>query len=110
MEQEQGNLRAALGWLIEHEEADLAVRIAGALWRFWFMRGYYSEGRRWLEAALGLPQAKLRTAPRAKALCGAGWLSSFLGDVVSAASCLKKVRPSSGSWETRGAWLRPRAS
>ncbi len=84
LEWERGNIRMALGWLIEHEEADLSLRITGALWRYWFMRGYYSEGRRWLEAALELPQANKQTAARAKALCGAGWLSSFLlGDAVS---------------------------
>ncbi len=91
LEVEQGNIRAALGWLIEQEEADLSLRLAGACWRFWFMRGYYGEGYRWLEAALGLPQANQRTAPRAKALCGAGWLSSFLhGDAVSTRALLEE--------------------
>ena len=28
------------------------MRLAGALWGFWCLRGYLSEGRRWLEGAL----------------------------------------------------------
>src|SRR5262249_22179491 len=57
LEREQANIRAALGWLIEHVETDLTLRLVGALWRFWFTRAYYSEGWHWLVAALALPQA-----------------------------------------------------
>jgi predicted ATPase len=77
LESEHANIRLALGWLIEQQEAKLSLRLTGALWRFWFVRGYYSEGQRWLDAALGIRLANKATAIRAKALCGAGWLSSF---------------------------------
>jgi DNA-binding CsgD family transcriptional regulator/tetratricopeptide (TPR) repeat protein len=91
LEVEQGNIRAALGWLIEQQEAELSLRLGGACWRFWLVRGYFGEGYRWLAAALALPQANPRTAPRAKALCGAGWLSSFLqGDAVSTRALLEE--------------------
>jgi ATP/maltotriose-dependent transcriptional regulator MalT len=90
LEAEHGNLRAALAWFIEHDEADLALRLTGALWRFWWTRGYYNEGRRWLAAALRLPQASQTTTARARALCGAGWLSSFLGDIDSARGALEE--------------------
>ncbi len=39
LEQEQENLRAALVWLIKQEEGELALRLSGALWRFWRIRG-----------------------------------------------------------------------
>src|SRR5258708_27959959 len=32
------NLRAALAWLVEHNEPAAAVRHAGAPWRFWLIR------------------------------------------------------------------------
>ncbi len=72
LEREQENLRAALAWLIGEEEGELALRLGGALWWFWNIRGYWSEGWRWLEVILGLPQAQERTVWRAKALQGAG--------------------------------------
>jgi predicted ATPase len=59
----------------EQEEGELALRLCAALWWFWNIRGYWSEGLRWLEAALGLPQARGRTEWRAKALSGAGVLA-----------------------------------
>lgn len=90
LKQEQENLRAALGWLIEQEEAVLALRLCAILWQFWHIRGYWSEGQRWLEAALGLPGAERPTAARARVLCGAGTLASRLGEVVAAHSWLEE--------------------
>lgn len=52
LEDEHDNLRAALGWTIEHDEAQAALRLAAALWWFWFVRGHLSEGRLWLQTAL----------------------------------------------------------
>ena len=48
---EHDNLRSALTWSIAHNP-ELALRLAGGLWRFWSQRGYWSEGRGWLEQAL----------------------------------------------------------
>ena len=42
----------ALSWTLDNEEAELALRLSGALRWFWRARGYYGEGRRWLEQAL----------------------------------------------------------
>src|SRR5215210_1122959 len=76
---EHDNMRAALSWTLESKEAELGLRLAGTLWRFWWMRGHYSEGRRWLEEAL----AKDGGAPaaRAKALEAVGWLADDQGDI-----------------------------
>jgi predicted ATPase/class 3 adenylate cyclase/DNA-binding CsgD family transcriptional regulator len=79
LEREQENLRAALSWLIGQPEGELALRLSAALWWFWNIRGYWSEGGRWLEAVLGLPQTQGRTARRAKALHGAGVLAHRSG-------------------------------
>jgi predicted ATPase/DNA-binding CsgD family transcriptional regulator len=93
LEAEQGNFRAALGWFIERGAADAALRFAGALWRFWWTRGYFHEGQHWLQAALEQPemdQTDHTTALRAKALCGLGWISSFLGDIAAAQTALEE--------------------
>ncbi len=63
LEVEHDNLRAALGWSLEQKEAETAARMGAAIWRFWLLRGYMSEGRRWLERAL---------AGRGTPLVGAG--------------------------------------
>jgi predicted ATPase/DNA-binding CsgD family transcriptional regulator/transcriptional regulator with XRE-family HTH domain len=77
LEQELENLRAALKWFIERGEAEFALRLCGALWWFWRLRGYWSEGRRWLEAALELPQTGGPTTARARALLAAGDLAYY---------------------------------
>ena len=64
LDREQENLRAALSWLIAHEEAEIALRFCGALWWFWQTRGYWSEGRRWLKTVLALPEAGEPTVMR----------------------------------------------
>jgi ATP/maltotriose-dependent transcriptional regulator MalT len=79
LEQELGNLRTAMTWLIESQEGELALRLGGALSLFWYRRGYWSEGWHWLEAALGLPQAQGRTASRAEALLGAADFATYCG-------------------------------
>ncbi len=79
LEAEHDNLRAALSWALEGGEADLGLRIAGALRLFWVMRGHYSEARRWYEEGL----KKGDSAPpsvRANALFGAGFFAVSLGD------------------------------
>jgi len=75
LDREQENLRAALGWLIAHEEMEKALRFCGALWWFWQNQGYLSEGRRWLKAVLALPGTGARPAMRARALSAAGDLA-----------------------------------
>ena len=84
LELEQENLRTALAWFMVLDEAELALRFCGALSRFWYLRGYWSEGRRWLEGALGLAQAAHPTATRAKALYGAGNLAYYQDDYANA--------------------------
>ena len=55
LESEHANLRAAIAWACDQGEAELALRLAAFLWRFWWVRGLLSEGRRWLGMVLALP-------------------------------------------------------
>jgi predicted ATPase/DNA-binding XRE family transcriptional regulator len=86
LEAEHDNLRAALTWTIAHDPA-LAVRLAGALWRFWYLRGYLSEGRGWAEAALASGAGT--TAERAQAFYTAGGLAQEQGDYARATPLLE---------------------
>ena len=79
LETEHDNLRAALGWSLEGGEAELGLRLSGALGEFWHIRGHLSEGRRWLERDL-LRGSNSPISVRAKALNEAGWLAVFQGD------------------------------
>ncbi len=76
--------RRGVSWLIAHEKAEIALRFCGALWWFWQMRGYWSEGRRWLKTVLALPEAGERTVVRAKVLSAAGELAADQGDLQEA--------------------------
>ena len=83
LEREHDNIRAALSWTLEHGEAELALRLGGALRWFGAARGYYGEGRRWLERALS-EEGRTSAKARAKALDGGGWAASEQRDIEKA--------------------------
>lgn len=84
LELEHENLRVALDWGVEAEGAsEEAWRLAGSLWRFWFLRGYVEEGRSYLER-LAARRAPGSVAARARALTGAAFLAFFHGDARAA--------------------------
>jgi predicted ATPase/DNA-binding CsgD family transcriptional regulator len=95
LEVEHDNLRAALAWSREEDpKGEVGLRLAGALSWFWFHREYWSEWRGWLdgllatqESARGRPE---RTAARAKALSGRGFLAWMQGDQAAARSRLEE--------------------
>ena len=80
LEVEHDNMRAALSWALGRKEAEVALRMGGALWGFWSARGYQSEGRGWLEEALAMDG---RGSPevRAMALAGVGSLAEDQGEL-----------------------------
>ena len=74
LEVDHDNLRAALAWSRDHDP-QLGVRLAAALTEFWFIRGYLSEGQRWLEDMIAAAPAADST--KAKALIGAALLATY---------------------------------
>lgn len=82
--EEYDNLRAALRWAADHGDADTGLRLGGALWRFWSVRGPYGEGRAWLTLLLARAGSSGDTAVRAKALASAGLLAHQQGDYAAA--------------------------
>lgn len=82
LEADHDNLRAALTWASSPEgDVEFGLRLAGAVWRFWDMRGYSREGRIWLSTLLQASFAGPPTAARAKALFGAAQLAFRYGDI-----------------------------
>ena len=85
LDREHGNLRLALAWARDSGASALGLRLAAAIWRFWYTRGDLSEGRGWLEELLArtaAPEAgalQLQSI-RARALVGAATLSSIQFD------------------------------
>jgi predicted ATPase/class 3 adenylate cyclase len=52
LEAEQPNLRAAFETLVIAADAEGLASFAGSLWRFWYARGHFREGRARLEEAM----------------------------------------------------------
>ena len=86
VEQEYDNLRTAMQWCSLHEPG-AGLRLAVGIREFWYVRGYLSEGRGWLER---LVQAVGDDLPlqRAKALVTSGILATYEGDYVAASRLL----------------------
>ena len=74
LEREHDNLRAALRWALESERAEMALRLATGLERFWVIRGHRTEGLAFLERALA-GSVDVATEVRAKALLAAARLA-----------------------------------
>jgi tetratricopeptide (TPR) repeat protein len=87
LERDHENLRAAHEWAVNGDDAELAMRLVVALWRFWHMRGFLQEGRRRAETSLALPDAGRPTPLRARALQAAGGIAHWQHDVESQAAC-----------------------
>jgi predicted ATPase/class 3 adenylate cyclase len=79
-EREHDNVRAALGRAIDAGEVEDGLRLAAALWRFWFQRGYLREGRGWLDDLLAAGPDN-PSAARAKGYTALGGLAYWLSDV-----------------------------
>jgi non-specific serine/threonine protein kinase len=80
LDREHENLRLALRWSSDTGESDIGPRLAGALWRFWQVRGYLREGRDWLERLLSTARPAEPTSGRARALNAIGFLAFLQGD------------------------------
>jgi non-specific serine/threonine protein kinase len=92
LEREHANLRAALAFsATDAQGAQAGLRLAGTLYRFWQLRGDFSEGRGYLGKALAREGAQEATVARAKALNGAGGLAFSQGDYTSASALYEQA-------------------
>jgi DNA-binding CsgD family transcriptional regulator len=85
---EHDDLRTAMTWCAEHD-LPAALRLGGALWRFWQVRGHVREGRAWLDRMIEADEAGPSTPSRperASALNAAAFLAFMAGDYELAAA------------------------
>ena len=100
LEADRDNLRAALAWG-DGRDPELTLRLAGALWRFWW--AHPTEGRAWLERALAAGGGDAPAPARAKALAAASILASFQGDAGRGAALAREaVALAEGSGDQAG--------
>jgi predicted ATPase len=88
LEEDHDNLRTSLGWFLDHDAAGAALRLAAALWWFWYIHGHVSEARRWLLRVLDEAPNEPSEA-RAKVLDGAGYFAHEQGDDDEAARLIE---------------------
>jgi DNA-binding CsgD family transcriptional regulator/tetratricopeptide (TPR) repeat protein len=86
LEADRDNLRAVLHWSESAAEgAEIGPRLACALYLFWYMRGYLSEGRAWYDRYLeNFRGNRLSPSLRANLLWTAAFLAWRQGDYAAA--------------------------
>jgi predicted ATPase/class 3 adenylate cyclase len=77
------NMRGALTWACSGADPEIALRLSDLMWRYWWQRGHYAEGRRWYEAALGVGADQPETL-RATAWQGMGSMLMGMGELAAA--------------------------
>jgi predicted ATPase/class 3 adenylate cyclase len=89
LNRELDNLRLAMEWSIEAGEPELGLRLAGAMWRFWWFTARFSEGVEWL-ARMYDARGEVEGGVLAKAMLGLGTLSGFINDRPTAETMLSQ--------------------
>lgn len=97
LEIEHDNIRAVLAWAVHHHEDEIALRLAAALWKFWWLRGHLVEGQGWFDRVLD--RGETLPLARAKALNAAGELAERHNDYDRATFWYQQALP---LWETLG--------
>jgi len=98
LDSERDNLRAALDWCRDDGDPALGLRLASALWEFWWVRGYLAEGRRRLDEALERGEGQPAEL-RARALHAAASLATRQSDYDRAAELSEQAL---ALWEELG--------
>jgi predicted ATPase/DNA-binding SARP family transcriptional activator len=86
------NIRVALAAAARSEDRELQLRLAGGLWRYWWVRGSPGEGLDWIERALAVAEGP-PTEARATALYGAAGLAWTRGDLERAQTLAEAAIP-----------------
>ncbi|HEY7035028.1 MAG TPA: tetratricopeptide repeat protein [Thermomicrobiales bacterium] len=89
LEADHANFRLALLWAGEHDTT-AGLRLAAALWRFWYTRGDLREGRAQLERCLK-ETVDAPVAMRIRALIGTGVLANAQADAARATTLLTEA-------------------
>jgi predicted ATPase len=90
IDREVGNIRPAIRWSIQHEP-EIAMRTVAALGRWCYLRGRYTDGRRWAASALrAWPDAPSEV--RAQVLMLAGTLAFLQCDYAEARPLVEEAQ------------------
>ena len=92
LESDRPDHDAALGWFLSCGAAGEAQRLAAALYFFWYTRGWFVTGLRWLRTALAAeapvePLVKLRTE------VGLAQLAFIAGDYLASFAAIESALP-----------------
>lgn len=68
---EQDNVRGVLEWSLSAGDVSLGVRLAAALWLFWYAYGHHAEGQQWTQRLL-VRLSEVSEEHHARFLLGAG--------------------------------------
>jgi predicted ATPase/DNA-binding SARP family transcriptional activator len=91
LEADHDNIRAALSWLAQTGELDLALEVAAGLWRFWQLRSHLNEGRHLLDQVLGAAGDLAAPGARARALLALGSVAYWQADLEHARTCYERA-------------------
>jgi predicted ATPase/DNA-binding SARP family transcriptional activator len=80
LEEERGNIRAALDWCVSTGDASTAARLVGSLYKWWDQHGHYREGGDWCDRVLAM-DAEASPADTARALNAAAAFAAIRGDL-----------------------------
>jgi len=96
LELDHDNFRAAFDWSVARGDAQRALSLGAAFWRFWQLRGHLREGRARLDAILAMPGVAEHREDRLRALEAAGGVVYWQGDMPAAKAlydeCLEEAR------------------
>ncbi|HWH01740.1 MAG TPA: AAA family ATPase, partial [Pilimelia sp.] len=79
LERDYQNLRAAIDWALERDDATGAAQLCLGLWRYWLTGAHLREGRTWLDRVVE-PRAGLTGPVRASVLHAAAILATSQDD------------------------------
>jgi predicted ATPase/DNA-binding CsgD family transcriptional regulator len=80
LDDELGNLRAAIAFSLTQPDPEPGLRLAASLRLYWLVRGHAVEGAGALRSLLDISAARGATLPRARALATAAHLLQHTGD------------------------------
>jgi predicted ATPase len=90
LEAEQDNLRAALRWYLDGQDAPAGLRLAEALWGYWYLRHRSAEAGAWCAELLTASRTEAAGTLRARALRLAGIVKGNAGDAAGASRLLEE--------------------
>ena len=109
LEADHPNLRGALSYFLERDDAQSALGLCVALGEFWYRRGHYAAGDAAFGAALARDGGRADSLVRAEALVQQATIADWLGRYDRAEALLREAAAAEG-WPDRLACLADQAA